>query len=179
MVVSRDAESKEGKVRESVLGELERRKSALLSQVPSGNTHENKDSHMGDDGQEPATDALVSSSLDAALSALDGIYGMQGRLGRIFVIGGAQVYASALRMTGRPVRIVMTNVRRKSSDAGDESDVGFDCDTFFPLDTFDVDKGWRTAPAEEVSDWVGERVTGEWRDEGEVMLQMVGYERVD
>ncbi|KAI4141857.1 MAG: hypothetical protein LQ340_007521 [Diploschistes diacapsis] len=46
---------------------------------------------------------------------------MQLRLGRVFVIGGAEVYAQALRME-ETRRVLLTRVRGE-----------FECDTFFPL----------------------------------------------
>ncbi|KAJ5103136.1 hypothetical protein N7532_003665 [Penicillium argentinense] len=56
--------------------------------------------------------------------------------------------------------------------------VPFECDTFFPVERFEEKDGWRKASAEEVTGWVGEEVTGEWKCEGEVEVQMVGYEKV-
>ncbi|KNG82699.1 dihydrofolate reductase [Aspergillus nomiae NRRL 13137] len=100
-----------------------------------------------------------------------------GGLGNVFVIGGAEIYAAALRLGGdRPVRIVMTNVEKKGVD-GEKAQ--FECDTFFPVDEeLLMEKGWKKVSAEEVTEWVGEPVSGEWKDEGEVRIQMVGYERI-
>lgn len=47
---------------------------------------------------EPITDAIVTPSLDAAISELDSVYGAKGQLGKIWVIGGAEIYGAALRM---------------------------------------------------------------------------------
>ncbi|KAJ5084115.1 Dihydrofolate reductase [Penicillium alfredii] len=153
---------------------------------------------------DPITDAIVTPSLDAALHDLDSIYGAAGRLGKIYVIGGAEIYAAALHMQAvdgssalrrRPVRVVMTNVVRKpdaetetetetqKKEEGDSQDVAagaasFECDTFFPLDGLTPQNGWRSASSAEVSEWVGEEVSGGWREEGEVGIQMVGFERV-
>lgn len=182
-----------GKISEQVQRELEKKKSTLLSKSTSTSQKETPTPAKTKE-EVNNTDAFVSPNLESALSTLDESYGNldhgdrdRDRLGRIYVIGGAEIYASALRITGRVVRIVMTNVLRRvpateasignedGTETGDD-DVGFECDTFFPLDGFHQ-AGWRTASAEEVSDWVGETVTGEWRDEGEVSVQMVGYER--
>lgn len=144
-------------------------------------------------GEESVTDAKVSSSLETALSDLDRTYGALGKgtLGNVFVIGGGEVYASALRCDpgmraalgeGRKVRVVMTDVRKRASSSSPEtteSGTGFDCDTFFPVEDFGPGTGWRTASADEVTEWVGEEVTGEWIDEGEVSVRMTGYERID
>ncbi|KAL3467157.1 hypothetical protein BJX64DRAFT_248947 [Aspergillus heterothallicus] len=56
----------------------------------------------------------------------------------------------------------------------------FECDTFFPVDGEELKgKGWRKVSAQEVTEWVGEEVTGEWIEEGDVRVRMVGYERVE
>lgn len=139
-------------------------------------------------GNEGVTDAIVSPSLETAISDLEKTYGVSGKgtLGKVFVIGGGEVYATALRSDpamraalgeGRKVRIVMTDVRKK--DAGIGTKTGFDCDTFFPVEDFGSGSGWRTASADEVTEWVGEEVSGNWIDEGEVSVRMVGYERID
>ncbi|KAH2969292.1 hypothetical protein KXW00_008276 [Aspergillus fumigatus] len=119
------------------------------------------------------TDALVSTGLEDALASLEGSYGAEGRLGNVFVIGGGEIYASALRMSEtQPLRIVMTNVERVD---GTE----FECDTVFPVDEELAAGGkWRMASEEEVSGWVGEEVSSRWREEGDVRIQMVGYERI-
>ena len=74
----------------------------------------------------------------------------------------------------------MTNVARKrtADEEDQEASSAFDCDTFFPVDELSVQNGWRTASKDEVSEWVGEEVSGEWKEDGEVEIQMVGFERV-
>jgi dihydrofolate reductase len=81
----------------------------------------------------------------------------------------------------RPVRIVMTHVVRKPvTESGEEGvEEPFECDTFFPVEKFTAENGWRSVSTEEVTEWVGEDVTGEWKREGDVEVQMVGYERLD
>lgn len=147
-------------------------------------------------GDESVTDAIVSSSLETALSDLDRTYGALGNdtLGKVFVIGGGELYASVLRSDPemraaigecRKVRIVMTDVRKRTSAPSSETKEttefgpGFDCDTFFPVEDFGPGSGWRTASADEVTEWVGEEVTGEWIDEGDVSVRMAGYERIE
>ncbi|KAL5332914.1 dihydrofolate reductase-like domain-containing protein [Aspergillus crustosus] len=122
---------------------------------------------------EGQTNALVSSSLSSALSTLStGVTDFS--IGNIYVIGGAEIYSSLLKIDdGRKVRIVMTDVEKVDGGA-------FECDTVFPLDGGDLEGGsWRRVSAEEVSGWVGEEVTGEWVVEGDVRVRMVGYERKD
>lgn len=158
VVVSRNGD---GGVTEGVLGELRARRGRLAaSAAAAGST--------GAGGR--ATDAIVAPSLQAALAALNGY----ARLGKIFVIGGAEIYAAALRLTAseleeRPLRIVMTDVRRKEGE--------FECDTFFPVERFTAESGWREASAQEVEEWVGEKIESDWREEGEVLIRMVGFER--
>ncbi|KAL4878989.1 dihydrofolate reductase-like domain-containing protein [Aspergillus karnatakaensis] len=123
---------------------------------------------------EGQTDAFVSSSLESALKTLDESVS-KDEVGHIYIIGGAEIYASSLKIDdGRKVRIVMTDVEKVDGGA-------FECDTYFPLDGGvlggDEGEGWRKVGAEEVSGWVGEEVGGEWVVEGDVRVRMVGYER--
>lgn len=177
VVVTRDTT---GIVREGVLKELEARKAKMAETARAKAAAEGKEAGSAS-SEEPITDALVTTNLDAALSELDAVYGASGRLGKIYVIGGAEIYGAALRMKvaepRRPVRIVMTNVVRRAGDDGVVKE--FECDTFFPVEGLKAENGWRTASAAEVSEWVGETVTGEWIQDGEVEVQMVGYERLD
>lgn len=191
VVITRDTS---GSVKEGVLQELEARKAKMAAKAAetaaaTGDEKKALDtpppaaSAPETSVEEPITDAIVTPSIDAALVELDTVYGAAGRLGKIFVIGGAEIYGAVLRMGSgdesmqvqkRPVRVVMTNVVRRS----DEGPATFECDTFFPLDGLTRENGWRSASSEEVSEWVGEEVTGEWRREGEVEIQMVGFEKV-
>ncbi|KAF3392799.1 hypothetical protein F1880_008709 [Penicillium rolfsii] len=178
VIVTRDTT---GAVREGVLKELEARKAKMAETARAKAEAEGKETSTAS-SEEPITDALVTNSLDAALSELDAVYGASGRLGKIFVIGGAEIYGAAVRMKAvqqprRPVRIVMTNVVRRAGDDGVAKE--FECDTFFPVEGLGAENGWRTASSAEVSEWVGETVTGEWIQDGEVEVQMVGYERLE
>ncbi|KAJ5151200.1 uncharacterized protein N7482_010452 [Penicillium canariense] len=185
VIVTRDTS---GSVREGVLKELEARKMKMAETAKAkaqAAAAEGKEVEQNGSTDEPITDALVTHSLDSALSELDAVYGASGRLGKIYIIGGAEIYGAALRMkavadatqTKRPVRIVMTNIVRKAEGEGAKNE--FECDTFFPVQGLTPEDGWRTASPAEVSEWVGETVTGEWIQEGEVEVQMVGYERLD
>ncbi|KAJ6180117.1 hypothetical protein N7519_010578 [Penicillium mononematosum] len=71
--------------------------------------------------------------------------------------------------------VVMTNVVRKGAVGASAS---FECDTFFPLDGLHEKNGWRAVSPGEVSEWVGEEVDGEWKTDGDVEVQMVGYEKL-
>jgi dihydrofolate reductase len=164
VVVSRDTT---GSVKERIMRELEVKKAKAAEQA-QGQAQKQERAQVQ---EQPQTDALVSTGLEAALASLETTHGAEGRLGNVFVIGGAEIYAAAMRMDGT-VRIVMTNVERV--DGGE-----FECDTFFPLDE-ELSAGgkWRRVSDEEVTGWVGEEVSSEWREEGDVRIQMVGYERI-
>ena len=101
-------------------------------------------------------------------------------VGKVFVIGGSQIYRSA--MEGRwpgPLRVLQTLVRR-----GDGGEI--ECDTLFPArfeENVEVD-GWRKANVDEVREWVdGQEVPGgdgEWEADGEngMEIRVVGWERM-
>lgn len=185
VVISRDTT---GSVREGVVAELGKRREKLAAKAAETGTQQatGAEKEALEPRQEavtspaqPITDAIVTPSLTAALEQLDALYAAEGRLGRIFVIGGAEIYNATLdvsaELRGRPVRVVMTNVVRKGAAGVPAS---FECDTFFPLDGLDEGNGWRAASPNELSEWVGEEVDGEWKADGDVEVQMVGYERV-
>ncbi|GKZ21463.1 dihydrofolate reductase [Aspergillus brasiliensis] len=171
-VITRDVDS----LAERVGREVEARKAKLASATTSSSTS----TALG--AEAPATDAIVCGGLDDAMQELEKRYGEDGKLGKVFVIGGAEIYGAVLRGegggNGGPVRIVMTNVEKKGYQ-GNNGEV-FECDTRFPVDEelFQEKEGWRKATSEEVTEWVGETVTGEWIEDGDVRVQMVGYERV-
>lgn len=147
-------------------------------------------------GEVDTTDAVVAGSLETAITGLQSLE--RRAVGNIFVIGGADIYASALRLSpdgfGRGMRVVMTKILRKKREGetlghqgvGEEQDSlegfvpvgGYECDTFFPVEDFSEASGWREASAADVSGWVGEEVHSGWRDEGEVATKIVGYERL-
>ncbi|GLA27205.1 hypothetical protein CBS63078_8294 [Aspergillus niger] len=173
-IITRDVDSLTERVGREV--EVRREKiaaSAAASASAGGN---------GGNAEQPATDAIVCGGLNDALQQLETRYGEEGKLGKVFVIGGAEIYGAVLAagkdVWGGPVRIVMTNVEKKGYAEGNKGEV-FECDTFFPVDEelFGEKEGWRKVSAEEVTEWVGEVVTGEWIEEGDVRVQMVGYER--
>ncbi|KAL1964986.1 hypothetical protein VTN77DRAFT_6186 [Rasamsonia byssochlamydoides] len=195
VVITRD---KSGTVRSQILKELEGQKQREREKLKKQQQEETssvgtiKDGSSGEDSK-PVTGALVATSLEDALDSLESLESLlrrqqqQKSLGNIFVIGGGEIYAAALRLPpdspyGRGLRIVMTKVKKKSSSGSStEAEVveGFQCDAFFPLTADDLQNGsrWREVSAEEVSDWVGEPVSPEWKDEGDVAIKIVGYER--
>ncbi|KAK2811098.1 hypothetical protein FQN50_002434 [Emmonsiellopsis sp. PD_5] len=154
------------------------------------------------DEQTQTPDILISNSLESALSALADAFnpappgggpgkltrGGQRRLGAVYVIGGAEVYASALQLGKREgMRIVMTDIRRVGEDGDGDGDVenavdGYECDTFFPVggeELMGEGGGWRGVGRGELEGWVGEEVGEGWVSEGEVRLRVRGFERVE
>ncbi|KAL2221596.1 dihydrofolate reductase-like domain-containing protein [Thermoascus aurantiacus ATCC 26904] len=184
VVVSRDAT---GVVRSGVVAELEaqREKRRKMAAAAAGETKRVEE--VQEEEQEPVTDAIVCRSFEDALDTLCRDFDARGKLGKVFVIGGAEIYAAALQLSSpdattttgaassRKLRIVMTKVRRKGVA---EDETAFECDTFFPVDDLTPENGWREASSEEVTEWVGERVSPEWKEDGEVAIQIVGYERM-
>lgn len=105
---------------------------------------------FGNPPQEPSnveTDFVKASSLEQAVTFLRNK--PQGTLGHVFVIGGGQIYTSALEM-GETKRILLTKVMSE-----------FECDTFFSLklsDKGDSAPQWVQRSKEELDSWAGETV---------------------
>lgn len=105
------------------------------------------------------------------------------RLGRVFVIGGAEIYKHALEMECCE-RILWTRLRRE-----------WECDVFFPKGVLEVaDRGlggggkgeggesggkgrWVRRSREEMERWVGEEGVGGLRREGDVEFEVCMLER--
>ncbi|KAI9659422.1 MAG: dihydrofolate reductase [Bathelium mastoideum] len=150
---------------------LRDRLNVVLSRTPSCVRHEAADDNViVADGLEDALARLAQRQKDA-----EGIQageeqeqekekeGGEGGIGRVFVIGGAGVYAAALKLA-QARRILLTRVGRE-----------YECDTFFPVDLSSEVKageaGWRRAGREEMERWVGEEVEEGWKRDGEVDLE--------
>ncbi|KAK2004832.1 dihydrofolate reductase [Colletotrichum falcatum] len=90
-------------------------------------------------------------SLEQALAFLRAD-GVASRLGRVFVIGGAQIYEAALRAP-EAKRVLLTKVL-----------ADFECDAFFPLALSDKGEegaaGWGKVEKPGLDAWVGEEVEG-------------------
>lgn len=147
-------------------------------------------------GHTSSADVLVTPNLPAAISALDEHCADGEReLGKTFIIGGSEIYRAALQdlviSHGVPVRVVQTQVRRK-----DRAEI--ECDTFFPIALGQMQSGIhgtesRRATTEEVEEWVGEELPqrgkgsivrvgneedalGDWLEEGEMQIRVLGEE---
>lgn len=91
-------------------------------------------------------------------------------LGRVFVIGGAEIYARALEMECCE-RILWTRLKGE-----------FEYDTFFPGGTLGGDGGgeWGRRSGGELREWSGEgKDVGGWQREGDVEFEVVMVERGD
>jgi dihydrofolate reductase len=92
-------------------------------------------------------------------------------LSRIFVIGGAEIYATALKIPSCE-RILLTRVY-----------TNFECDTFFPikldpeLDGTDGHNGWVKRSKAELDEWVGEDVPVGRQKQGDVEWEYELWER--
>jgi len=118
----------------------------------------------GDAGEGP----VEAPSLDAALACLSGA--AAGSVGRVFVIGGAQIYEAAVR---RPEarRVLLTRVRSE-----------FDCDTFVSLPLGEGEAaagGWVKRGLAELSAWVGEEVPAGVQTENGIEYEFEMWERMD
>lgn len=124
---------------------------------------------FGDPPQEPTnveTDFVKASSLEQAVTYLRNK--AQGALGHVFVIGGGQIYTSALEMA-ETKRILLTRVM---SD--------FECDTFFSLqlnDQGDSAGQWVQRSKEELDRWTGETVPEGVQVENETSYEFQIWEK--
>lgn len=104
--------------------------------------------------------AIWAKSLDDALEVLDG----DVEVGKIFIIGGAQLYEAAMAHP-RTKNILLTSVHKE-----------FEVDTFFPVDVKDGASGWVKKNHEELGRFVGEDVPVE-QDEGGVKYVFELYQK--
>ncbi|OTA60411.1 dihydrofolate reductase [Hypoxylon sp. EC38] len=105
-------------------------------------------------------------SLEQALEHLKSA----GKVGRAFVIGGAQIYGAALELK-EAKRVLLTRVL--SPD--------FECDTFFPLDLGEDSpkSGWVKKSKDELDTWTGETVPEGVQEENGTQYEFQMWERVD
>jgi dihydrofolate reductase len=102
------------------------------------------------------------SSINAALASLS----KSRDVGRVFVIGGAEIYLAALAEK-QTKRILLTRVL-----------MDFECDTFFPALLTEDGKGeWTKKSKYELDQWVEESVPDGVQDENETQYVFEMYER--
>ncbi|KAI4167107.1 MAG: hypothetical protein LQ343_007469 [Gyalolechia ehrenbergii] len=114
---------------------------------------------------------ITASSISSGLQQLQAQHGKT--LGRVFVIGGAEIYKQVLELR-ECERILWTRLRRE-----------WECDTFFPegMVTNGVkeggkgENGWRRRTKRELEEWTGDEGLGGPRKEGEVEFEISMWER--
>ena len=109
---------------------------------------------VGNDG----APVLAVGSLEEGLRTLqDRDY----QVGRVFCIGGAQMYEEAIK-SGYAERVLRTKVMKD-----------YDCDVFFPSNAvFAGDEGWTKQSDHDLDEWTGEEQIGAVKNEGDVEFQI-------
>ncbi|KAI5796372.1 dihydrofolate reductase-like protein [Peziza echinospora] len=120
------------------------------------------------------------NSLDEALGLVATGLGGKVEVGRVFVIGGAEIYRLALAHP-RTKRILVTEVTKE--EGGEEAGAGvgagedpFKCDTFFP-EFRTSGRGWARKSQGELSAYVGEEVQPGWQSEKDVRFEYQLWEK--
>ncbi len=117
------------------------------------------------DPADAAVDPVQAGSLDQALAYLRAR--PAASLGRVFVIGGAQIYGAAQELK-ETRRVLLTRVL---SD--------FECDTFFPLALGSESGGWRRSGKAEFDEWAGETVPEGQQEEAGTSYEFQMWEKAD
>lgn len=105
---------------------------------------------------------MVASGIIDALAQLEG---NTEEVDRVFVIGGASVYQTALELP-QTRYVLLTKIRRE-----------FECDTFFSVD-LEESAVWRRTGREELRGFTGEEAREEVVEEQGVEFEFCLYERV-
>ncbi|OLN93913.1 Dihydrofolate reductase 2 [Colletotrichum chlorophyti] len=119
---------------------------------------------------DPDREPVRVGSLEQALAYLRDASAAPA-VGKVFVIGGAQIYAAALEVP-EARRVLLTKVLGE-----------FDCDAFFPLRLDDDDKpqaggAWEKKSKEELDAWVGEEVEGGEIEENGTRYEFQMWEKI-
>ncbi|KAK1721582.1 dihydrofolate reductase-like domain-containing protein [Colletotrichum lupini] len=118
----------------------------------------------------PSSAAVKVSSLDQALAFLrsDASGAAAGKLGKVFVIGGAQIYGAALEVP-EAKRVLLTRVMGE-----------FECDAFFPLKLGGEGEGseWAQVEKKGLDEWVGEEVEGGEIEENGTRYEFQMWEKI-
>lgn len=104
---------------------------------------------------------LRVASLSDAMQTLE----TSNEIGKVFVIGGAEIYRMAIQEQATK-RILVTKIL---SD--------FDCDTFFPISLPGDGGQWTKKGKEELDAWVGEHVAPGEQEENGIKYVFEMYER--
>lgn len=114
----------------------------------------------------PETDPVKVDSLEKAVEYVTS--SASGRVARVFVIGGAQIYSAALQLK-EARRILLTKVM-----------TDFECDAFFSLKLFESqgDSKWVKRSKEELDSWTGETVPEGVQEENGTQYEFQMWEKV-
>ncbi|KAH7408632.1 dihydrofolate reductase-like domain-containing protein [Phaeosphaeria sp. MPI-PUGE-AT-0046c] len=104
---------------------------------------------------------LIASGIVDALTQLEK---KEQSVERIYVIGGASIYQTALELP-QTKRVLLTKIHKE-----------YDCDTFFPVD-LEASTVWRRAGRSEVEDFTGESVSEEGVEEQGVRFEFCLFEK--
>jgi dihydrofolate reductase len=111
---------------------------------------------------ETADGPTILQSLRDAIDFLRDTQTNEKEQGKVFIIGGAQIYKSALELK-EAKRVLLTRVQGE-----------FECDTYFP----EMGEGWTKKSGEELRGWTGEGVDVEEEiEEGGVRYRFEMWER--
>jgi dihydrofolate reductase len=117
----------------------------------------------GDDyGSRPITEAVLVPSLERALHVA-----RARSAARVFVMGGAQIYAAALECP-EARRVLLTSIERD-----------FGCDTFFPLDLSAEgrEQGWTRRSHQQLQEWTGQDVVEGGQEEAGTKYEFQLWEK--
>ncbi|KJZ72890.1 hypothetical protein HIM_07653 [Hirsutella minnesotensis 3608] len=118
----------------------------------------------------PIDEPLRVPSLEHALSYARARHA-DGAIARVFVMGGAQIYAAALAAECKSARrILLTRIERD-----------FDCDTFFPLDPASGERAdaWVRRTPQDLREWTGETLDDLHNEEAGTPYEFEMWERQD
>lgn len=114
------------------------------------------------DGSGSDKEPIKLTSLTAALEGLS----RSRNIGRVFVIGGAEIYKAALEAK-ETKRILLTRIL-----------TDFECDTIFPIKLGEDEEGeWKKKEKEELDQWVQETVPDGLQEENDINYSFEMYER--
>lgn len=112
----------------------------------------------------PPVEPVRVSSLEGALQYVRA----RADVARVFVIGGAQIYAAALQVP-EAKRVLLTSIK-----------IDFECDVFFPLklgDSEDSAPGWERRSRDELQEWTGQEVAEDGQEEAGIEYEFQMWER--
>lgn len=112
------------------------------------------------------TDPVKVNSLEKAVEYVKSA--AAGQIGRVFVIGGAQIYGAALQLK-ETKRVLLTRV-----------DTDFECDTFLSLNLLESqgDSSWVKSSKEHHDAWAGETVPEGVQEENGTQYEFQMWEKV-